>query len=84
MWPHPSPLGGFPQGSAEKGGSGLACFFRGHVRNGERHHHGQPLHLHDGGLCVWHLGLVREGRCTVTANDPFNFFMNLFCAGREE
>lgn len=52
------------------------------MRNGEGHRHGQPLHLHDGGFCVWHLGLVCEGRKAVTANDPFNFFMDLFYAKR--
>lgn len=48
------------------------------MRNGEGHHHRQPLHLHDGGFRVGHLGLVSEGRDSVSTNDPFNFFLNLF------
>lgn len=54
------------------------------MRNGERHHHSQPLHLHDGGFCEGHLGLVGERRGSVSTNDPFNFFVNLFCTKKEE
>lgn len=68
----------FPQGRSKEEEPGLACCLRGHMRNGERHHHSQPLHLHDSGFCVGHLGLVREGRGSVRTNDPFNFFVNLF------
>lgn len=50
------------------------------MRNGKRHYRTQPLHLHDGGFCVGHLGLVSEGRDPVSTNDPFNFFMNLVYA----
>lgn len=68
----------FPPGHSKEEDPRLARFLRGHVRNGEWHHHGQPLHLHDGGFCVGHLGLVSEGRGSVGTNDPFNFFVNLF------
>ena len=69
---------GSPQGHSEEEGPGLACFLWGHVRDGERHHSAQPLHLHDGGFCVGHLCLVSEGGGAVSTNDPCNFFMNLF------